>query len=234
MTNKILTQRLVYAPLIVSCLLFQTPLRGSVTYAESIEHIQAANPPKTSITDTARQAGSDKVRVFNNALLDKLFANDRLALKGGGNKEDAAVVNQNDGRKPLPQVSPPVVPPALLLPNDSIAAKITSRTPSNLAAALRFAERGRKEIKLREYQKAVNYFERAVSLGLRSYLPYIYYYLAQTHYHLANYQNAVNFLEVAESWLGDYSDWMTSIATLREDNTNAMGYAQAPTASRIR
>lgn len=233
MTNKILTQRLVYAPLIVSCLLFQTPLHGSVAYAESIEHIQAANPPKTSIADTARQANSDKVRVFNNALLDKLFANDRLASKVEGNKQDPAVVNQNDKRKPLSQVSPPV-PPALLLPNDSIAAKITSRTPSNLAAALRFAERGRKEIKLREYQKAVNYFERAVSLGLRSYLPYIYYYLAQTHYHLANYQNAVNFLEVAESWLGDYSDWMTSIATLRQDNTNAMGYAQAPTASRIR
>lgn len=233
MTNKILTQRLVYAPLIVSCLLFQTPLHGSVAYAESIEHIQAANPPKTSIADTARQANSDKVRVFNNALLDKLFANDRLASKVEGNKQDPAVVNQNDERKPLSQVSPPV-PPALLLPNDSIAAKITSRTPSNLAAALRFAERGRKEIKLREYQKAVNYFERAVSLGLRSYLPYIYYYLAQTHYHLANYQNAVNFLEVAESWLGDYSDWMTSIATLRQDNTNAMGYAQAPTASRIR
>ena len=226
MTHKIL--------MILACLVLQTPLHLAMAYAESMENIQAANPGKSSVVTTAREPDRDSVRVFDNGLLDKLFANDGASVKREVNKHGATVVKENDQKNPLPEVSPPSVAPALLLPNDSITAKITSRTPSNLAAALRFAERGRKEIKLREYQKAVNYFERAVSLGLRSYLPYIYYYLAQTHYHLANYQNAVNFLEVAESWLGDYSDWMTSIATLRQENSHAMGYAQGPTALRIR
>jgi hypothetical protein len=139
-------------------------------------------------------------------------------------------VNQSGDKKPVP----PALRSALLLPNDSFAAKITSRTPSNLAAALRFAEQGRRQIRARQYHKAVGYFERAVSLGLRSYLPYIYYYLAQTHHHLANYQYAFDFLDVAEPWLAEYTDWMTSIAALRQDNINAMGYAQTFSGSKTR
>jgi tetratricopeptide (TPR) repeat protein len=151
--------------------------------------------------------------------LDKIFSHDRAAAKQQNKKRAEAAPKESGERIPLP---------ALLLPSDSFAAKINARTPASLAAALRFAEQGRRQISFRQYHKALGYFERAAGVGLRNYLPYIYYYLAQTHHYLANYQSAFNFLEVAESWLSDHADWMTSIAALRQDNTNAIGYAQAP------
>jgi tetratricopeptide (TPR) repeat protein len=199
--------------------------------ARSIFLTPPSHAAESSSSNSARSpSDAAPVRVFDNALLDRLFAKDRAAAKQQA-KTDEAQLDPNAERSP-PQ--PATIPPALLLPNDSFAAKITSRTPSTLAAALRFAERGRKEINSGQYHKAVNYFERAVSLGVRNYLPYIYYYLAQSHFHLANYQSAFNFLDVAESWLSEYSEWMRSIATLRQNNVTAMGFAQAPSTSRIR
>jgi tetratricopeptide (TPR) repeat protein len=209
---------------------FAVSLLLLVAFNVSVAHAQQATEPaldhtRSSIPVNPPNAESGTIRVFDNALLDRLFASDRPAARSEASKRDEAAVNQTTEKKP---------DPPLLLPDGSFAAKITSRTPFTLAAALRFAEQGRKEIKTQRYHKAVNYFERAVSLGVRNYLPYLYYYLAQTHYHLANYQSAYNFLEVAESWLGDDSDWMSSIAALRQQNTDAMGYAQASSGSRSR
>jgi tetratricopeptide (TPR) repeat protein len=214
------TQRFL-APLLMSWLLL--PLAApevTVGYAA-----QVMEPTGSSISTAQPAADRGKVLVFDNALLDRVFANDRAAAKGEASKHDEAAATQPTERKPAP---------ALLLPDDSFVAKITSRTPSTLAAALRFAEQGRKEINSRQYAKAINYFERAVSLGVRDYFPYIYYYLAQAHYYLANYQSAYHFLDVAESWLGEDSDWMTSITALRQQNINAVGYAQALSGSKSR
>jgi hypothetical protein len=193
----------------------------TLTHAEEAGRLQTTPPSSISAAATPRQGVEGKVRVFDNALLDKIFAKSRAAAKREANPGALTAIPSTDSK---PATS--IVRPALLLPSDSFTAKITKRTPSTLAAALRFAEQGRKEIKLRQYQKALNIFERAVSLGPRSYLPYIYFYLAQTHYYLTNYQYAFNFLEVAESWLSDDSDWMTSISGLRQDSANAMGYTQ--------
>jgi hypothetical protein len=205
------------------------PFVGVSRLDNSAGQVRSADRSTPSIPPIPR-AGPGKVRVFDNALLDKLFAKDRMAARREDrNPEEFAADSGAQQKLPLSERRP-----TLLLPNDSFAAKITSRTPSTLAAALRFAEQGRREIQSQRYQRAVNYLERAVSLGVRNYLPYLYYYLAQTHYHLANHQSAFNFLEAAEAWLGEHSDWMTSIAALRRDNTNAMSYAQAPGEAQIR
>jgi tetratricopeptide (TPR) repeat protein len=202
-----------------------TTARFSLSYAEqATEQVHLSERSNAVVAPAA--AADPRVRVFDNALLDKLFTKDRAAHKRENRKLD-----EFRGDQSLQQ-PPAISAPPLLLPNDSFAAKITPRTPSTLAAALRFAEQGRREIKSQRYLRAVNYLERAVSVGVRNYLPYIYYYLAQTHYHLANYQSASNFLEAAEAWLSDHSAWITPIAALRQDNVNAMGYARASSGSK--
>jgi tetratricopeptide (TPR) repeat protein len=185
---------------------------------EAPQPTRSASRARSSTSALSRQIETGNVLVFDNALLDQVFARHRAAAN---RQTEPNALNSSNDRKDMTAAAPS----ALLQRNDSFAAKITSRTPANLAAALRFAEQGRKLIRSREYRKAVDCFERAVSLGLRSYLPYTYYYLAQSHYHLANYQNSVNFLDAAESWLGGQSDWRASIALLRFENVNAMGYA---------
>jgi hypothetical protein len=162
-------------------------------------------------------AAGAALTVLDNKLLDRVFANQRAAAKRAPTRTESASAPQDAANKRAA---------ALFLPSDSFEAKITSRMPSSLAAALRFAEHGRKQIGAGEYQKALSYLERAVSLGMRNYLPYLYYYLAESHFHLANYHSAKNFLDVAESWLHD-TDWMMPIAHLRQQNQNALAYARA-------
>jgi tetratricopeptide (TPR) repeat protein len=231
MTSKRPTQRSPIDTLILCLVVIQTLVTVNLASGEqTAARLQTAHPLIFSVPAAPRERAAGKVRVFDNALLDKLFATDRANTQHEEKNLGEAIADRSAERK----TPPPVPASALLLPTDSFAAKITARTPSTLAAALRFAEQGRKELKLRQYHKAVNCLERAVSLGLRNYLPYIYYYLAQTHYHLANYQSVFSFLDVAESWLSDHSAWMTSIAALRQDNINAMGYAQAAGGSKLR
>lgn len=79
-------------------------------------------------------------------------------------------------------------------------------------AALRFAEKGRHLLADGAYQRALIYFEKALSLDAN---PYFYYYLARAHYHLAHTQDSLRFLDVAESFLSDQGDWIAEVQTLR-------------------
>ena len=218
--------------ILLGALMMQSVCRVTVSSAQDVAEQVESVPQSTFAIPQLPHADSRHLRVFDNALLDKLFAKQRAAAKAKGESANSAELAALPGLRQKSTVAPSL--PALLLPTDSFAAEITSRTPSRLAAALRLAEQGRKEIQSRRYQRAVNYLERAASLGVRNYLPYIYYYLAQTHYHLANYESASNFLEAAEAWLGNHSDWTKSIVALRRDNINAMGYTQASSDAQIR
>jgi tetratricopeptide (TPR) repeat protein len=80
------------------------------------------------------------------------------------------------------------------------------------AAALRLAESGTKQIKAGKYEKAVLSLERALSIEAN---PYIYFYLAEAHYQLGHYQESLNFLEVAESWLMQQPDWAPQLVALK-------------------
>jgi tetratricopeptide (TPR) repeat protein len=144
------------------------------------------------------------VLVFDNDLLDRLFGKDRAAR------------SSNNIERPAGDVSVPRVFNeanfSTVLPNRSLLAGISSTTTSRRAAALRFAERGRKLIQTKEYQKAISFLEKALNLDAS---PFIYYYLARAHYHLGNNQGSLNFLEVAESRLSAQPEWAEELAALR-------------------
>jgi tetratricopeptide (TPR) repeat protein len=144
------------------------------------------------------------VLVFDNDLLDRLFGKDRAAR------------SSNNIERPAGDVSVPRVFNeanfSTVLPNRSLLAGISSTTTSRRAAALRFAERGRKLIQTKEYQKAISFLEKALNLDAS---PFVYYYLARAHYHLGNNQGSLNFLEVAESRLSAQPEWAEELAALR-------------------
>src|SRR3970040_2577795 len=92
---------------------------------------------------------------------------------------------------------------------------IARNTSAKRAAALRFAEKGRKLLRSGDSGKALVHLEKALALDPS---PYIYFYLARAHYYLARYQQALNFLQIAESWLTAQADWVGAVADLREDS----------------
>jgi len=143
--------------------------------------------------------------VFDNDLLDRLFGNDRWAEK-----------NSNNSERPTKDIVPPTVfrgtDFSTVLPNRSLLTGITRGTAPRRAAALRFAETGRTLIQNREYQKAIVYLEKSLSLDAN---PFVYFYLARAHFHLGDYQRSLNFIEVAESRFERQPEWESELMALR-------------------
>jgi tetratricopeptide (TPR) repeat protein len=143
------------------------------------------------------------VLVFNNELLDRLFAKDRAA-------------ESNNVDWPSRDATPPKVPiwtdSPRVLPNRSLLAAISPNTNSRRRAALRFAEIGRTLIQQRDYLKALSYLEKALDLDGS---PFVYFYLARVHYYLGDYPRALGFVEVAESRLYQQPEWTEELVALR-------------------
>lgn len=97
-------------------------------------------------------------------------------------------------------------------PNRPLVLAIAAGGSPRRAAALRFAEKGRQLLTAGAYQRALMYFEKALGLDAN---PYFYYYLARAHYHLAHAQDSLRFLDVAQSFLSDQSDWIAEVEMLR-------------------
>lgn len=111
------------------------------------------------------------------------------------------------------------------MPDDSsILAKITPKTPPQRAASLRLTEEGRKLLTSGDSARALDRFEKAISVDSTN--PYGYYYLAQAHYRLGRYQESLNFLEVAESQFGSESYWLSETLALKGENYRALGFSQ--------
>ncbi|HSK29976.1 MAG TPA: tetratricopeptide repeat protein [Candidatus Limnocylindria bacterium] len=63
------------------------------------------------------------------------------------------------------------------------------------------------------YQKALYLLEQALGLDAN---PFIYFYLARTHYYLGNHDRASGFLQVAEfSLVPQQAEWMNEVVALR-------------------
>ncbi|HKZ78169.1 MAG TPA: tetratricopeptide repeat protein, partial [Pyrinomonadaceae bacterium] len=118
---------------------------------------------------------------------------------------------------PTTRKDPPSLQPRVQ-PNESLMVGIARHTSAKRAAALRFAEMGRKLLRSGNYEKALVHLEKALALDPS---PYIYFYLARAHYYLARYQQALNFLQIAESWLTEQADWMAEVAALRAESFRA-------------
>lgn len=121
--------------------------------------------------------------------------------------------------RPAPGREPPP-----LADDSSLIAKITPRTPPQRAASLRLTEEGRKLLEAGEYAKALTRLEKTIAIDSTN--PYGYYYLAQTHYHLARHQESLNFLDVAESLLNKEPFWLAEVLALKGENFRALGFVE--------
>jgi tetratricopeptide (TPR) repeat protein len=99
-----------------------------------------------------------------------------------------------------------------ITPNEPLTRAIRSGMSARAIAGLRVAEGGRKLLEEGDYSRALVRFER--SLGIDS-SPYTHYYLGLIHYRLGRYQQALNFIEVAESQLHDRPVWLAELLRLR-------------------
>jgi tetratricopeptide (TPR) repeat protein len=160
-------------------------------------------------------AGGTGVLVFDNALLDRVFGHDRAPSAA-----DAA--RPNDTVSLLPPIDPRQIPPPLLYPDQPFTAKLGAGVAGPRAIALRFAEHGRVYLQTGDLNKALDLFEKALGIGADPFSPYFYFYLAQTHFHLAHYQISHGFLTAAESWLAEYPEWVVPLNNLRQDNKSAL------------
>jgi len=103
---------------------------------------------------------------------------------------------------PSPALAAPVpsVPPA---ESESLLSRIGPQTPPNVTAALRLVDDGRQEMDQKHYDQALDRFERAVAIDPGS--AYGYYYLAQLHFTMKKYDQAIAFASRAIA-LGARSD----------------------------
>lgn len=110
-----------------------------------------------------------------------------------------------------------------LQPDDpsTLIAKITPETSPRRAASLRLTEEGRKLLGTGQYAKALEKFEKTISIDSTN--PYSYYYLAHAHHQLTHYQESLNFLDVAESLLSEEIIWLAQVFALKGKNFQVLG-----------
>jgi len=122
----------------------------------------------------------------------------------------------------------PVLPPPL--PDDSsLLAKITPSTPAQRAASLRLTDEGRKILEAGDPGKALARLEKTIIIDSTN--PYGYFYLAKAQYRMGRFRESLNFLDIAESRLGNEPFWLAEIHALRGDNYRALGQLQRAEAS---
>ena len=135
---------------------------------------------------------SERHDVLSNETLEPLFSPKLSSKQGEATNNHEVTQNANAPSRGIEQ------DPQFLPPNQTLLISITRGTSPKRAIALRLTETARNQMRAGEYDKAVFNLERALSLEAN---PYIYFYLARAHYQLGHYQDALNFLEAAESWL---------------------------------
>jgi len=143
-------------------------------------------------------------RVITNADASKLLEQPRAELQGQPNHEELnRSPDEYQPNQDLPVPSP-----------DRSLLAVTRSTSAKGLTAMRFIEKARNLLKAGEQKKALSTLEKALGLEAN---PYVYFYLSQVHYQLGHYQAALNFLEVAESWLDQQPDWSLQITALKAE-----------------
>jgi len=149
-------------------------------------------------------ARSERGDVINNKTLDNLFAEDRGPKQENENTEgkQRTTGRSTESGNTFHNSQP-----------DQPAVVWTIRsTPARRAAAARLTDTGGRLLRGGEYAKAMSNFEKALNIEAN---PYIYFYLAQAHYRLGHYRDALNFLEVAASWLMQQPKWAPQLVALK-------------------
>jgi len=147
---------------------------------------------------------SERGDVINNKTLDNLFAEDRGPKQKNENTEGSqhtTGLSTTSGKNFHNSQ-----------PHQPARVWTIRSTPARRAAALRLTDTGGRLLRGGQYEKAVSNFEKALNVEAN---PYIYFYLAQAHYRLGHYRDALNFLEVAERWLMQQPDWAPQLVALK-------------------
>ncbi|MGH7826405.1 MAG: tetratricopeptide repeat protein [Candidatus Binatia bacterium] len=97
-------------------------------------------------------------------------------------------------------------------PNEPLTRAIHPGMSARSVAGLRIAEAGRRLLRQGHFARALVRLERALALNAS---PYDYYYLALVHYRLGDYQQSLNFLEVAGSRLSGHPEWPAELSALK-------------------
>jgi hypothetical protein len=124
---------------------------------------------------------------------------------------------------------PPSALPPPLADDSSLLAKITPATAPQRAASLRLTEEGRKILDAGDAGKALERLEKTIVIDSTN--PYGYFYLGKAQYRMGRYRESLNFLDIAESRLGNEPYWLAEIHALRGDNYRAQGQLQRAEAS---
>lgn len=135
----------------------------------------------------------------------------------------ASVSESRSGAESTPALPPP------LADDSSLLGKITPATSPQRAASLRLTEEGRKILDAGDPAKALTRLEKTIVIDSTN--PYGYFYLAKTQYLMGRYRDSLNFLDIAESRLGNEPFWLAEIYALRGDNYRAQGQLQRAEAS---
>jgi len=105
-----------------------------------------------------------------------------------------ALAALDPARNSAPEVVAAARPPGSAAPvpdtaADSLLPRIGPKTPPNVAAAMRLIEEGRQQLVQGRYDQALDRFERGVAIDPTN--AYGYYYLAQLHYLMKKYDQAI-------------------------------------------
>lgn len=113
-----------------------------------------------------------------------------------------------------------------------LIAKITPQTPPRRVASLRLVEQGQELLRVGRYREALASFEKAIAVDSSN--PYSHYFVARAHHDLRNYEQSLNFLDVAESLLSWHKQWSAEVHILRAKNFAALGFLGRADTSYVR
>jgi len=147
-------------------------------------------------------ANNSGVIVLDNDLLERYF----------GRKPAEEGEKRGDAQSSFSPAASAGGEPPVVLPYFSLLPGITAATPAREAAAIRLAEQGRIFLAEKEYQKAVYYLEKALTLAPSA---VVQFYLAQAHYDLGDHQKCLSFLEIAAPELEQQPQWSDEVRALR-------------------
>jgi tetratricopeptide (TPR) repeat protein len=156
-----------------------------------------------------------KIIILDNDYLDRRFGRNRRAESSDAVNANPVVIDTSVYTFNGPQIIdvPTPRPPADVVPDGSLLRGIGRNTPARRASALRVAETGRVLLQKGQNREAIYYLERALGMDAS---PFLYFYLARAHYHLADYGSAMRFLQVAEFGFNGQPEWQPQVAALKE------------------
>jgi len=163
-----------------------------VAACASAPPVRRARPPApvaaaTALPKAKRQAAAKSAT----PLVEESDIGDASGLTGPERHGPATAGQDQLAAVPPSGARQDVPPPPSIIEPESLAGRITSTTPPNVAAAMRLIEDGRQQMTQRRYDQALERFERSVAIDPSN--AYGYYFLAKLNYVMKKYDQASAF-----------------------------------------